>query len=136
MRLESTPRPYGEVPTGFLLAAALFFLPLGAWLVETQTIELSQCGLKSAFGIPCFSCGSTRATMLLLGGDVLGAIAMQPLTMLIFALILAWGVISGAAFLRGRSVRLKLGRREGLFAKLAIVALPLVNWVYLYANGI
>lgn len=136
MTLESTPRPLGEVPLGLLLAASLFFLPLGAWLVETQTIELTQCGFKRMFDLPCFSCGSTRATIHFLHGRVFTALAFQPLTLLIYVLLLVWGAFSGWALATRRSVRLRLGKREDIAVKLGLIALPLINWVYLWAAGI
>ena len=136
MRLATTPRPLGEPPLGLVFAAALFFLPLGAHLVETGAIELARCGMKQAFGLPCFSCGSTRATIALFHGDLVRAVALQPLTMLIYLLTLIWGAGSFVALRKRRSVRLQLERREKIFAVVLVVMLPLMNWLYLYQAGI
>lgn len=136
MQLSRSARPLGEPPLGLVCAAALFFLPLGAHLVETGAVELDRCGMKQAFELPCFSCGSTRATIALFHGDLVGALGLQPLTMLIYLLTLVWGAGSLTALLTRRSVRLRLDRREKIVALSLVLLLPLVNWIYLYQAGI
>ena len=136
MKLETTPRPLGEFPIGAMAAASLFFLPLGAWLIESGLLTLSECGFKRAFALPCLSCGSTRATIHLLHGDFLTALAFQPLTITIYALLLVWGAVSLWATARRRSVRLRLNKREDIAAKLSLLVLPLANWAYLVSAGI
>lgn len=136
MKLQITPRPLGEVPIGALAGASLFFLPLGAWLIETELLTLSQCGFKRAFDLPCLSCGSTRATIHLLHGELFTAIAFQPLTLFIYALLLVWGGISFWALIRRRAVRLQLTKTEDVLAKVSLLVLPLLNWAYLVSAGV
>lgn len=114
----------------------LLGLPLGAWLIETGTLELAECGFKVAFDLPCISCGSTRATIHLLHGDLLSAIALQPMTLTVYAFLLAWGLLSLWAFVKRKSMNLKMSKREDLAAKFALIAIPLVNWSYLVWAGI
>lgn len=136
MKIRTTPRPLGEPPIGALAMVPLFFLPLGAWLIESGNLTLSQCGLKTLAGIPCVSCGSTRATIHLLHGDFATALYYQPMTMLIYAMLLTWGTLSLGALVKRRSLHLDLSRREDLAIKLTLVAIPLANWAYLIGNGI
>ena len=52
---------------------------------------MMPCLSKSIFGIDCFGCGTQRAFVLLLRGDVFGAFKMFPA---IFTTILLFGVIA------------------------------------------
>ncbi len=131
MRLYTTERREGTLPIGALLMIPLFALPMGAWLVEQQVIDLGICGLRQAIDIPCLSCGATRATMALLGGDLISAISLQPLIVTLYVLISVWGIASFATFMRNRKLVLDLSRIEDLLFKGSLIVLPLLNWAYL-----
>ena len=136
MRLYTVERPRGTLPIGAMLMSLLFFLPLGAWLVETGTVDLGICGMKMAFDLPCLTCGATRATMGLLGGQVIRAFLFQPLIIGIYLLVMVWGSMSLYTFLRDRKLVLDLTAREDILFKGALIALPLLNWAYLVAIGV
>ena len=136
MRIYTTPRPVAQLPIGAFAMTPLFALPLGAWLVESKTLVLSQCGFKTMFDLPCISCGSTRATVHLLHGNLLEAIAFQPMTMLIYVFLLSWGAASLWALVKRKSLHLDLSKREDFILKASLVALPIVNWSYLVAAGV
>ena len=136
MRLRTIPRPPGTLPIGALLMSFLFALPLGAWLIQEEIIDLGTCGLQAAFGLPCLSCGSTRATLQLLDGQLLTALALQPLMISIYFLLTAWGLASFGTFLLDKKMVLDLSRREDLAFKVAILSLPFLNWVYLIWIGV
>lgn len=131
MRLYTIERPRGTIPVGALVMSMLFALPLGAWLIEQGHIELGVCGLKQAFDMPCLSCGSTRATLALFGGNLIGALAMQPLMISLYFAISAWGLASFGTFVADRKLILAMSRREDILFKVSLLALPLLNWAYL-----
>lgn len=136
MRLHTTPRSLGEPPIGAFAMVPLFGLPLGAWLVETQTLTLATCGFKQLLDLPCLSCGSTRATVHLFRGDLLTAISFQPMTMLIYLLLAVWGGLSLWAYVTRRSLHLDLSKRQDFALKASLVAIPIMNWAYLVTMGI
>lgn len=136
MRVEIEQRQPGHIPVGAFLMLPLFALPLGAWMVDRGAIDIGTCAFKSLLGIPCLTCGATRATELLVAGDLAGAISYQPLVVAVYALLAVWGISSLSLFVAGRRARLRLGRRGRTAFKVALVALPLVNWVYLYVAGV
>lgn len=136
MRLYTTPRPVAQLPIGAFAMTPLFALPLGAWLVETKTLELSECGFKKMADLPCISCGSTRATVNLLHGNFLEAIAFQPMTMLVYLFLIGWGCASLWALANRKALHLDLSKREDFALKATLVAMPIVNWGYLVAAGI
>ena len=134
--MRTKQREPGDVPVGALLMAPLFLLPLGAWLVESGWIAFGECGMKMIAGIPCFTCGATRATIALLHGDLLGAIAFQPLIIGLYALLIGWGLVSFGACLFDRKLSLSLTSTENTIGKIALIVGPFVNWAYLIAAGI
>lgn len=49
--------------------------------------NFSLCYFRTVFGIPCPTCGGTRAVILLLEGDVLGSFYRNPLGILIAGIL-------------------------------------------------
>jgi hypothetical protein len=90
----------------------------------------TSCYVSSMIGIPCPGCGSTRALLLLLQGDVIDALRMHPL---IFITLSLFAVIPGFSFLqflmrkRGRELRSPLspGAVNVIFVLLAAAYLVL-----------
>jgi len=136
VQLLSIQREPGDIPVGALLMVPLCFLPLGAWLLESGRLALGECGMKMLFGLPCFTCGGTRATIHLLRGDLAGALALQPLIILLYGGFLAWGLASFGTFLVDRRLSLSLTSTESTIAKISLLAAPFANWAYLIAAGI
>lgn len=136
MRLYTVERPRGTVPLGALLLAGLLVLPLGAWFLEQGYFDFGVCGMKQLTGLPCLSCGATRATMALLGGNILGAVSLQPLIISIYLLIGGWGLASFGTFLQDRKLILDMTPGEDFWFKVSLVALPVLNWFYLIWQGI
>ena len=136
MRLYTTERPTGTMPVGAMLMSFLFFLPLGAWVVEQDAVQLGVCGLRQALDIPCLSCGATRATLALFDGSVFTAFSLQPLIIGLYLIIAVWGIASFVTFVRDRKLVLDLNRTEDILFKVSLVVLPLMNWAYLIWHDI
>ncbi len=136
MDVHLDDRQPGEVPWGALAMATLTALPLGAWLVARGWLDFGTCGLKELAGLPCMMCGATRATLELLRGDLLGALAFQPMTIVTYVFIVLWGLGSLAALASDRAVRWTFSERDLDVIKVAVVVLPLANWAYLIGAGI
>ena len=96
---------------------------------------LTLCPLKRLLGVPCPTCGATRAAVLLLHGDVCAAFEMQPLAMGVVCLL------APAAL----AVRLAFGaRRTKAFLSAAVrapafwfvvAAAVLASWAYVIVHG-
>ncbi len=111
---------------------------LGAGLVALLRLDrlpLALCTFKRLTGLPCPTCGSTRALARLAHFDVAGALLMNPLFVALASLLLVWGMADLLLLPRGRAVQLEasplLVRSFGITAVTAI----LLNWVYLVAMG-
>ena len=78
-------------------AAARGALGLGALVCAgSLAAVLPLCPLANLTGWPCPSCGLTRATLALLQGDVVDALALHPLAPLVLLLL---SVFAGGAWL-------------------------------------
>jgi len=110
---------------------------MAAGLAALHGQGVSLCLFHRLTGLPCLTCGSTRAAAALLAGDVSAALRLQPLAVA--------AAISGAAaygahtyFLlaRRRYVTLRLQPHERRFALAAALSLAALNWAYLVWRGV
>lgn len=136
MQLTVEQRDSGQIPLGALAMLPLFVMPIGGWLVENGWVDFGTCAMKATLGIPCLTCGATRATMRLLHGDLAGAMSFQPMMIVVYALLALWGLVSLGMFAANRRARLKLSPLEDRIFKGALIVIPLVNWAYLIIAGV
>lgn len=105
-----------------------------AWLY--LGLPRPACHFREALGIPCPTCGATRATMEIMQGDVLGALLLNPLYTAGLALILVYDLYA-ATVLFGRLPRLRFTEAAGLaLLRWAIIAVVLINWGWLIYRGV
>jgi Protein of unknown function (DUF2752) len=115
---------------GGVAAALVTLSPLGPRLAH----GLPVCTFKALFGIPCPTCGATRAALALARFDLAGAFARSPLAAAAWVALIAGGLVAGVAALLGHGVP-ELPNRLPWWARLGVVALVLANWAYLIATG-
>ncbi|MCG3119836.1 MAG: hypothetical protein ALAOOOJD_02373 [bacterium] len=104
---------------GFLLAR------FAAPLVDL----LPACTFRAVFGLPCPTCGATRAGLALARGAWLTALAHNPLFVIGLGVLSLWSLFSVIEKLRGKAMpfAIRSGQR---FRGLTIGAI-LLNWLYL-----
>lgn len=132
LRLAPSSR---ALPLGALLGAmgALGLLATGVFHVDR--LGLTVCMLKAVTGIPCPTCGGTRALAHLAHFDVAGAFALNPLVTLGFAALIPWALADLVLLRRGRALELELSGRGARWLGLAAAAALTLNWLYLLATG-
>jgi hypothetical protein len=79
---------------GFLLAR--FAAPLFRFL--------PACTFRQVTGVPCPSCGATRAGLALAQGDLMAALSFNPLFVLGLGILFGWSVNGVLARWRGKSI--------------------------------
>jgi hypothetical protein len=132
VRVSAAPgaAPLGAIFGGIgLLAAAV------VGLLGLDRVPLAFCVFKGLTGLPCPTCGSTRAAARLFGFDFVGALAMNPFTTVVAVVIAAWAVADLVLIPRGRALRVGLSPTLGRALRLAAFAAFFANWVYLLLAG-
>ena len=127
---RSSAPPLGAIFGGIgLLAAA------AVGLLRLDRIPLTLCVFKGLTGLPCPTCGSTRALGRLFALDFAGALAMNPFTTLVAVLVAGWAVADLALLPRGRALELEVPKPLGFALRVGALVLFLANWVYLITAG-
>lgn len=114
---------------GFLIIIFARFLPL-------SSIPLF-CPFKKITGIPCPTCGTTRALIHFAHLNPAESLNMNPLIFISFILgsILFLYSIS-AFFLKPLRVSVKVGQKEKMVLRFGVIGVIALNWIYLMIRGI
>lgn len=105
--------------------AAVQFLPF------FRRHDLNACMFLRLTGLPCPSCGSTRAVLALTRGEILRAFAWNPLITAFLATLVLY---LGTRILTGWAPRVRLTRTERILALTLLVALVLGNWAWVITH--
>jgi Protein of unknown function (DUF2752) len=118
---------FGVSLTSFGMAALWFALHL-PW---------PRCVFHDFTGLPCLTCGATRAAIQLFHGNFIAALKWNPLA---FAGLCAVSIfdVYAAVVLVTHAPRLRVAHltaAEKKFARMLVVALLALNWVYLLSHS-
>lgn len=88
--------------------------------------------------IPCLFCGGNRSLTLFLGGDLLGALQVNPLIAvgLVFAVIWFAYALVVVSFRLPRIRVVGVTGRNAILLRFGVVIVLLANWVYVWWYGI
>jgi hypothetical protein len=128
-------RAAAGVPLAAMLGAAGAALAVGASLLHLDSLGLPICFFKATTGLPCLTCGGTRALVHLARLDVAGALAMNPLVALALMALVPWAIADAVLALRGRSLVLEVGPRLKQVLMWSAFPVLIANWTYLIAAG-
>jgi len=131
MRLCLQKRTTNQIEFG-IIYGGIALLMLGAgWLLPIISFA-PDCVFKGLTGIPCPTCGSTRSVVHLAHGDILTALALNPLTTLCLLAAIVYFIASLI------SVTFDLPRINFIFAdkeknvmRAGVVMVLLAQWAYL-----
>lgn len=122
-----------ERQLGFFWGAAALALVAVSPFAPGAATRLPSCFFREITGIPCPTCGGTRAALALLSGDLAGAFHANPLVAAAFVLLVGGGLVAGAIALAGRGVR-EPERIPG-WARAAVILVLAANWLWLIVDG-
>jgi len=125
----------GAPPLGAIFGSIGLLAGAAVVLLHLDRLPFALCVFKGLTGLPCPTCGSTRALGRLFTFDLAGALAMNPFVTLTAVAVAAWAVAD--LLLLPRRSALELDVEPGLAFRLRIGALVLflANWVYLVGTG-
>jgi hypothetical protein len=111
--------------------AAAIALALGAGLSANadRPLPFEICAFKYLLGLPCPTCGLTRAVCHALHGDWSQSLAYHPAGILLAAALIGWMLWSAAEAARGQPLAESIRARLRALAVGAGVAAALLAWV-------
>lgn len=132
MRLVARP---GATPLGAIFLACGIVMAAGIGLLQLDRLPIALCAFKAVTGVPCLTCGTTRALARLFTLDAPGAVAMNPLAAAVGLALVPWGAADLFLLARERALALEIAPGLAPVVRVAAVALVAANWAYLIVAG-
>jgi uncharacterized protein DUF2752 len=123
------------LPLGAIFLAIGAVAALAVAVLHLDRLPILVCLFRAATGLPCLTCGATRALGDLVTGDVSGALAMNPLATLGAFAIVPWGIGDLALMTQGRALSLEAGPGAARALRVLAVLAVIANWAYLVSVG-
>jgi hypothetical protein len=105
-----------------------------AWLA--MSLPWPRCPFFAVTGLPCLTCGATRSVLAFLHGDFLSALRWNPLVFVAFCALVVFDLYA-LIVVAGRTPRLRIVEwtsAEKNAARIVVISLLALNWVYLLAH--
>lgn len=125
----------GRRQGALLWAGTALILLVAAPFSSFFVTAMPSCPFKSWTGVPCPTCGTTRAAALLAELRPLEALVLYPLATVAWVLFIAGGLLVGAWAGSGRPLP-GLPRRISRGTQALVLSLILLNWLYSWLTGV
>src|SRR5262245_34419762 len=135
MTLSIKPRGRGPAVLVVLAVVMAVVGPIVSFL-HLDHLRVRTCMFKTITGIPCMTCGSTRALGRLAHLDFMGGLRVNPLATVTLLTLFVAGVVNMTLLPSGRTLRLDASSREWRWMIVSGLVLLFVNWIYLIATGV
>jgi hypothetical protein len=125
----------GGIPLGAILLGIATLGGIAVFLLHLDRLPIFICLFRAVTGIPCMTCGATRAAARLVAGDIAGALAMNPLATVAGLALIPWGLADLALLPRGAALAVDVTPGTARALRIGAVAAVLLNWAYLVTVG-
>ena len=116
-----------------VFAAASAFVGAMLWLAHYAGMG-SLCAWKGLTGLPCAGCGGTRAVSMLLSGEMVRALGMNPAAIVAVLSTLSVTVYAGLVVIFRLEPLRPAFLRSGTW-RFVLIGILGANWVYLLLSG-
>jgi hypothetical protein len=127
--------PLGRIPLGAIFGGIAVVATIAVGVLHLDRLGFPVCLFKAATGLPCPTCGSTRALGRLFDLDLPGAFAMSPLATIGALALFPWAIADLVLLTRGRALDADVSPPVAHAARIAAVAAVALNWAWLVASG-
>ena len=125
----------GATPLGAIFLACGLVVAAVVGVLHLDRLPGTFCAFKAVTGLPCMSCGTTRAFARLFSLDLPGAVTMNPLSAAVALALVPWGLADLALLRRGRALALEISPGVAPLVRVTAVTLVFANWAYLILAG-
>jgi hypothetical protein len=133
MRLEFRQAAPEDFPRWLTFLGVVLLIALGVAVLDAAGVQL--CLFRRWTGLPCLTCGGTRACAALAAGDVVEAFRQQPLVSALLTAGTVAGAVHSLLLVRGRRLTVRISAGERRLLLLAAIILAAANWLYLFRRG-
>ena len=131
MQVIFNKRNPGQIEFGIIYGSIALLALLAARLVPIASI-VPSCAFKGLWGVPCPTCGSTRAVVHLSHGEIAAALAMNPVVTLVIVFAVVFFFYSLIALMFDlRKIGFIMTEREKNTVRITAVLLMLAQWGWL-----
>jgi len=125
----------GAIPLGAVFLVCGVVMAAAVGLLHLDRMPVAFCLFKAVTGLPCLTCGTTRAFARLFALDLPGAVSMNPLSAAVALALVPWGVADLVLIPKGRAMALEISPAVAPFLRVTAVTLLAANWAYLMVVG-
>ncbi len=137
MRFRVVKRVKGELNLSLVyLVVTLVLAGLAYGLFRLHAIPAIPCPFKEMTGYPCPTCGSTRLVLSLFHVNLKQAFLWNPGLFLFGMAAVFWFAYGIVSQLSGKKVSILLSKQEGIWFRILLLFLFVLNWVYLIIAGV
>lgn len=127
-------RKTGRFGHAEVFAAIALLSFVAAWILPLLPVSYT-CPLKGMTGLPCATCGMTRAFVRLAHGEAAGAVAASPLGALLALVAWTYAVADAVRVALGAPLPVPGARATRVATAVGVAAL-LVNWAWLVVREV
>jgi hypothetical protein len=125
----------GAAPLGAIFGGIGLLGALLVGLLRADRIPFTFCVVKGLSGLPCPTCGSTRAFGRLFDLDLAGALVMNPFTTVVALLIAGWALVDLVLLPSRRALRVGFSPVAGRTLRIVALVAFVANWIFLLVAG-
>jgi len=104
-------------------------------LLASRFLQSSTCMFHELTGLPCLTCGSSRAVQALFAGDFLGMLYFNPLVILFCGVLFFFSLFKLLEFIFRFEIRVNVNRKFSFAARMTAITLIAANWLFLVVTG-